>query len=504
MVKCSRYVALAAVLLVATALLFLLRDTTLQGDAYEWLQTARTLHATGDTGYQYRNILYAYILAAPLALGLDPVAFGLVFSGLSLLISTALLYRIGLDYVSPTVAGFASLLFILSYPFLRYATQVFTDIPAVLFATAMIFLHFRFLKTQRPLDLWLGYVAASLAVSLRYATGFFIAAFVYYLWITRRHLKWHIVGVLLALIPYAPQLIYNLKYMAAPIAVSYTAEHPIFGIQFFFKDLGSGREFQLPGYLRYMFLDFRGLFVLLTPVAAFGAVRSFRVLRPPLATYLVLYLACFMLLLPFYSYFSNRYAIPALLPCFIWLPIGIAELLRLIERRAPAWRPWALLALVVIAYSMFEISFQVIDSSRRLHELRERVYTDLGEIIEERDAVYTLASLTDLARRLQSPRPRVFGVEELTPDLLDQWDDRNVYVVWTPQLATSEGGSWRLSIERVRDRLEVVYSARSGAGIELLLFRGLRLAGLGRLIPHEEWYIFRAKGAAAARSLPCV
>jgi hypothetical protein len=211
-----------------------------------------------------------------------------------------------------------------------------------------------------------------------------------------------------------------------------------------------------------------------------------------------------MLLLPFYSYFSNRYAIPALLPCFIWLPIGIAELLRLIERRAPAWRPWALLALVVIAYSMFEISFQVIDSSRRLHELRERVYTDLGEIIEERDAVYTLASLTDLARRLQSPRPRVFGVEELTPDLLDQWDDRNVYVVWTPQLATSEGGSWRLSIERVRDRLEVVYSARSGAGIELLLFRGLRLAGLGRLIPHEEWHIFRAKGAAAARSLPCV
>jgi hypothetical protein len=292
--------------------------------------------------------------------------------------------------------------------------------------------------------------------------------------------------------------------MAAPIAVSYTAEHPIFGIQFFFKDLGSGREFQLPGYLRYMFLDFRGLFVLLTPVAVFGAVRSFRVLRPPLATYLVLYLACFMLLLPFYSYFSNRYAIPALLPCFIWLPIGIAELLRLIERRAPAWRPWALLALVVIAYSMFEISFQVIDSSRRLHELRERVYTDLGEIIEERDAVYTLASLTDLARRLQSPRPRVFGVEELTPDLLDQWDDRNVYVVWTPQLATSEGGSWRLSIERVRDRLAVVYSARSGAGIELLLFRGLRLAGLEWLIPHEEWFIFRAKSAAAARSLPCI
>ena len=95
-------------------------------------------------------------------------------------------------------------------------------------------------------------------------------------------------------------------------------------------------------------------------------------------------------------------------------------------------------------------------------------------------------------------------MEELTPDLLDQWDDRNVYVVWTPQLATSEGGSWRLSIERVRDRLAVVYSARSGAGIELLLFRGLRLAGLEWLIPHEEWFIFRAKSAAAARSLPCI
>lgn len=489
----SRYWPLLGVLALGVVLLFLLADTTLQGDPYEWLRTARTLVETGQTGFQHRNILYSYVLAIPLYLNLDPILFGLIISGLSLLVSAALLYKINLLHSTPVLAGYASLVFVLSYPFLRYASQVFSDIPAIMFIVAMVYFHFRFYRDRKPVNLVLGYLMASFAISMRYASGFFFLAFLYYVWITRRDYRWHLMGVLVAVIPYIPQLIYNIQQLGNPLAISYAAQHPIFGLQFFFQDLGSGHENQLPGYLRYMFFDFRGLFVLLTPLAALGAARAFRVMPRPLAVYLVLYLVSFVVLLPFYSYFSNRYAIPALIPCFVWLPLGINWVSEWLRRRPAIWRWSYLLALVVIAYGMFEISFQIIGSSRDLHQLRARVFEEaLGNYVKSGDAVYTLPSVAPFIQRVEGARPKALEAEELTPAMLDKYSDRNVFVVWTPELATSEGGSWRLSIAQVQDRLVQVYETRSDKPRELLLYRVLRLIGASDIIPAEEWYIFQA------------
>ncbi len=242
----SRYWPLLGVLALGVALLFLLADTTLQGDPYEWLRTARTLVETGQTGFQHRNILYSYVLAIPLDLNLDPILFGLIVSGLSLLVSAALLYKINLLHSTPVLAGYASLVFVLSYPFLRYASQVFSDIPAIMFIVAMVYFHFRFYRDRKPVNLVLGYLMASFAISMRYASGFFFLAFLYYVWITRRDYRWHLMGVLVAVIPYIPQLIYNIQQLGNPLAISYAAQHPIFGLQFFFQVSAAGTRTSCP------------------------------------------------------------------------------------------------------------------------------------------------------------------------------------------------------------------------------------------------------------------
>jgi hypothetical protein len=300
------------------------------------------------------------------------------------------------------------------------------------------------------------------------------------------------VGVALAVIPYVPQLIYNMRYLGGAFSVSYTSVHPIFGWQFFFKDLGSGHEWQLPGYLRYMFLDFRGLFALLTPAALVGALHARRFLGRPLALYLILFILSFIVLLPFYSYFSNRYAIPAIIPCFVWLPLGFDVIGRWWARRRPRRVAWLayVVALALIAYSMFEISFQVIASSRALHELRERVFAQLDRFIQEGDVVYTIDSVQPFALR-GAVRPQAIGAAELTPAMLAQRPGRPAYVVWTPDLVTSEGGSWQLSIRQVRDRLTPIYQDRIAAVPELLLYRTLRALGRSAAIPFEEWTIFQ-------------
>ncbi|MCX6031261.1 MAG: glycosyltransferase family 39 protein [Chloroflexi bacterium] len=486
-----QYIPLLIVLAAGAALLVFLADRTLQADPYDWLQSAKTLYRTGDTGFQHRNILYAYFLVIPLFLHLDVRTFGLILSGISLLLSAALIYRINLEYTSPRSAGFISLLFVLSYPFLRYATQVFSDIPTVLFTVAMVYCHFRFTKHRRPLDLWLGYLMASLAVSLRYASGFFFLAYLYFVWDTRRYVKWHLVGVALAVIPYVPQLIYNVRYMGSPLAISYTSAHPIFGLSFFFKDMGSGHEWQLPGYIRYMFLDFRGLFLPLTPIAALGLVRSFRVIGRPMATYLVLFLVSFIVLLPFYAFFSNRYAIPAIIPCFIWLPLGIQAIGEWLRRRPVGWLLAFGVALALLAYGLFEISFQTIQSSRALHELRDRVFTRLDGYLRPGDVVYTLESVASAVTRDAPAQIEVPKADKVTPDMLAAYADRNVYVAFTPDLVTSEGGSWRLAIDEVRDRLTLLYTDEPQGVSELLLYRVLHWLHRDGVIPYEKWYVYR-------------
>ena len=167
-------------LLLGAILVVFLADPTLQADSSEWLVTASKLYLTGDTGFQHRNILFSYLLALPMVLGSDPIRFGVAFSAISFLLSAYLLYRINARFVPPLVAAYVSLLFVVSYAFLRYGTQVFTDVPAFACVACTVFFHFRYLESRKPADLLLSYFGAGAAVSLRYAGAFFFAAFLYY------------------------------------------------------------------------------------------------------------------------------------------------------------------------------------------------------------------------------------------------------------------------------------------------------------------------------------
>jgi hypothetical protein len=479
------------VLLFGAALVVFLADRTLQADPSEWMATARKLHLTGDTGLQHRNILFAYVLALPMFLGSDPIWFGVAFSGISFILTALLLYRINIRHVSPSIAAYTSLLFIVSYGFLRYGAQVFTDSPTILCLTTMIFFQFRFLESRKPADLLLSYFAAGAAVSLRYASAFFFVPFLYYVWATRAAYRWHLLGILVALIPYVPQLMFNVTYLHNPLAVSYAAKHPILAWHFFRQEMGNGIQWQLVQYVRYFLFDFRGLFVVLTPICVLGAVRSWRRIARPMNVYLVFFVLSFVAFLAFYAFFSNRYILPALIPCFIWLPIGIEHLGRLVPQGSRAWRTVYLAALALIAYGMFELSFQLVQSSRAMHEGRVALIQDLSEIVNDGDVVITLPSMRESVVRLGPKDIAAVGLTTLTPDDLAQFAGRQTYVLWTPKQWTSEGSEPSLAINAVRDRLTPVQTLKSPDVVELLLYRLLRKMGLAKLIPAEEWVIFR-------------
>ena len=478
-------------LLLGAILVVLLADPTLQADSSEWMVTARNLYLTGDTGFQHRNILFSYLLALPLVLGSDPIRFGVAFSAISYLLSAYLLYRINARFVAPLFAAYVSLLFIVSYPFLRYGTQVFTDVPAFACVICTVFFHFRYLESRKPLDLLLSYFWAGAAVSLRYAGAFFFTAFLYTIWATRKAYRWHLLGVLVALIPYIPQLLFNINYLHNPIAFSYAAKHPILSLQFFRQEMGNGIHWQLLHYVRYLFFDFRGLFVVLTPVCVLGAVRSFRKIGRPMSIYLVLFFATFIACLAFYAFFSNRYVMPALIPCFVWVAIGIERLGERLTLRSRTWRTLYLVALILVAYGMFEISFQLVQSSRAMHVTRATLLRDLGDIVKDGDVVVTLPSMKESVVRLTPRQVEAVGVSSLTPEMLAHYAGRDVYVVWTPKQWASEGAASSLSVDAVRDRLVPVRTLQSPAVVELLLYRLLRQLGLEQLIPAEEWVVFK-------------
>ncbi len=480
-----------AVLLSGGLLVLLLADPTLQADPADWMATARNLVQQGDTGFQHRNILFAYVLALPMALGMNPVWFGVAFSGLSLLISAFLLYRISIRFVSTGFAAYTSLLFIFSWPFLRYGTQVFTDVPAVACLMAMVFFHFRYLDHRQPGDLLLGDFAAGLAVSLRYASAFTLIAFLYFLWITRRAYKWHLLGVSIALVPYLPQLLFNVRHLGHPLALSYAAMHPILNWSYFREEFGNGVRYQLLHYIRYLFFDFRGLFAVLTPFCVWGAMRSGQVIGRPKNAYLGSFFAGYLGFLSFYSFFSNRYLMPALIPCFIWLAVGIARLDARLSPGSFARRFGYPAVLFLVAYGIFDVNVQLVQSSRTLHITRTRVIEALDGIARDQDFVVTPPNMQGYVLRQARVHYEVIGVSTLVPADLARLEGRRAYVLWAPRLWIAEGANWNLSVDAVRERLTPVKTMRSPAIIELLLFRFLRLVGRESFIPSEEWVIFQ-------------
>lgn len=69
--------------------------------------------------------------------------------------------------------------------------------------------------------------------------------------------------------------------------------------------------------------------------------------------------------------------------------------------------------------------------------------------------------------------------------------NRGIYVVRTPTLITSEGGSCHLTIDKVRDDLSLVYATQNEPVIELILYRMLRLLRIDQLIPHVKLFVYK-------------
>lgn len=493
-----RHLPLAGTLAIGWGLLLFLADRTLQVDMYGWMSTAHKIYATGGPDAQHRNILFSYILSVPFYLQWDPVVFGLAVCGTALTAATVFLYALTLRCTGRRVAAYGSLVFILSYPLLRYSSQVFTDIVALACLMAAFLCQLKFLENRKPAALLAGYFLISLAVSLRYANAFFLPAFIYFLWLSRKQIAWHLAGAAIAVLPYWPQLLFNLDTYGSVFTLSYSssAAFPVMSWKYFLQELNKGYHLQFFHYLRYLFLDFRGLFFLLSPLCLLGFFYAGEYMGKTAARYLALLFFSYLLVLSFYWFFSIRYAIPALIPCFVWLAIGIARLTSAVRSRGGFLKAALVLFLAVNAYLMLELSFQVIQSSRANHEIREALFRHLGGLMREGDIVLTNEEY--LASRFLPAGAQIMDRKGQEPIGRDGWRGfagRTLYLVAPQKRFVSEGatGKWDLAVESLPPWMERIAHREAGPVRELALFPVLRRLGLDGHIPLEKWDLYRGK-----------
>lgn len=486
--KISTYLIIVVLLvgLITTIFLF---DKALQADAYSWLQTANKIFKTGDTGFQHRNILYSYLLSVPIFLKLNPINFGLFVSAISLLLSAFLLYKINQKYSSNTFAAYVSFLFIFSYPVLRYGTQLFTDILALFFLISTLYFTIKYYENKKTIYLFIVYLSTGFTVSLRYASVFFIFAFLYFIWITREYYIYHIIGVLISLIPFIPQIIFNLKYLDNIYSLGYAAAHPTLSFKYFVHEL-KGHNFQILSYIKFLFFDFRGLLFIFTPVCFYGLTKSFKLLEKRLAIYFTLFFVSIIFLLSFYAYFSNRYSIPALIPCFIWVNIGLYELFNRLKSRSLNLLNIYIVVLILAAYGLFDINFQLVQSSRALHEVRAKIFVKLNDFINDEDIVITNEQST--AGMYVNKKIILLKPYQLSNAIFDKYSNKKFYLVKTDKRFTSEDG-WDYDIKNneIDASFSKIYSIEMKPIKELLFYRLLKIFKLEKIIPSEEWHIIK-------------
>lgn len=478
-----------AIMIIGITSVIFLFDRTLQGDAYSWLQTSYKLYETGETGFQARNILYSYILSIPLFLNIDPINFGLIISGISVILAAIVLYHINQRYASKNFAAFTSFLFIFSYPVLRYGTMLFTDISALFFLLISVFFTIKFYKNNKITYLFIIYISASIAVSLRYASAFYLIAFLYFIWTTRKYYIYHIIGFLLAFFPFIPQIIYNINYLENVYSLSYTAAHPTLSLEYFILGL-KGHNFQILSYLKFIFFDFRGILFVFTPFCLYGMIKSFKSLDKKMAVYFVLFFGSILILLSFYAYFSNRYIIPALIPCFIWLNIGLYELYNKIKLWKIGWVRIYIFSLVLSAYVLFDLNFQVVQSSRALHESREQFFTKVNDFIEEGDII--ISNENNYITRFVTKKIVLLKPYQLNDEMFNKYSKKNFYLLKTDKKFSSEDG-WNNNINdnKIEATFSKIYTSKMKPIKELLLYKILKIIKLKKIIPFEEWHIIK-------------
>ena len=286
----------------------------------------------------------------------------------------------------------------------------------------------KFYENNKIFDLFIVYISAAIAVSLRYANALYLIAFLYFIWTTRAHYKYHIIAILFSIIPLIPQIIFNFNYLDNIYSLSYAAVHPTLSFKYFFLEL-KGHNFQILSYLKFLFFDFRGILFVFTPFCIYGMIKSFKSLDKKLAVYFVLFFGSILILLSFYAYFSNRYIMPALIPCFIWLNIGLYHLYHKIKSWEGNWTKVYIISLVLLAYGLFDLNFQVVQSSRALHETREQFFTKVNDLIDDGDVI--ISNERYYISRFVNKKIQLLRPNQLNDEIFKKYSRENVYLLKT-------------------------------------------------------------------------
>ncbi|MBN1600070.1 MAG: hypothetical protein JW915_00610 [Chitinispirillaceae bacterium] len=504
--KTSSYVfsrgCLAAILVCGWFLLHFLQDRVVGFDASSWFENALNLYENGKTGCQFRNILYAYILYIPLALKIDCTTFALSLSALSVLFITVLLYEINIRKSSVCPAAFTSLAFLLSFPMLRFGSQVFSDIPTLAAIMCTVFIVWLVMDKKQDRLIPLVYLFASLSISLRYASFFFFPALLIFFWSTRKKLLFHIAGLCLSVVPYIPQLVYNHHYLNGLMSISYVEHQPTLSFTYFFQELEFGKRFQLFHYLNDLFFNFKGIFILFSPFVFIGVKSSFTEFDRRFAKFLIVYFVSTVILLSFFVAFSNRYVIAALLPCYIWLNIGIKRAYTWVQNHK--WNTIAVHVFLLLAlYGNFEICFHAVQSTRAIHYARFSAIKKIDSLVKDGDVVACEIEISRYFSQFNNMSIKNRNITYITSKEYETFlngkagSSSAVYCIMPTVRWLSEGINRKNAVGQQyktnqRPDFSLIAKISSENIVELSFYKILRFFYYDYLIPHEDWLLVKS------------
>ena len=498
-------------IIAGSILIRLLSDRIVSSDAADLFRNSVNLFESGSTGYQFRNILFSYILAVPLFLSIDVTGFALFLSLLSVIACTTIIYSIVYPKTGGTIAAFSAAAFILSFPVLRYATQVNSDIPALALIAGTLYCSWLVLDKNKIRAIPLVYFFGSFSVSLRYGSVFIAPALLYFFWVTKKRYLFHLAGIVLGVIPIIPQLIYNSHYLSSIYSISYSELQPTLALRHFFQESNQGLHFQLLHYIKNTHFSFRGIPVYFLPLTITGIVESFGRFSPFYSRFLIIFHLAFLILLSFFAGFENRYALGALLPCFIWLALGTDRLYSLVKKsstRKIVFLTWITGGL----YCSFEIGFHIIQSSRAIHQARFDIIEKTTALLNSSDIV-----CTELDNNYCHPRIKTASFNRKKINYYPFYDTLRTiephlaggsfYCIFPTSRWLSEGQVRHSGVNTVTPArftaVTIVDSCSSGDITELGFYRLLRILHREHMIPRENWLLVRMDPSADTAGSHC-
>jgi hypothetical protein len=385
---------------------------------------------------------------------------------------------------------------------LRFGTQIFSDIPTLASIMGTLYLVWLVLERKQEKVIPLVYLFASLSISLRYASGFFFPSLIIFFWVTRKKCLLHTIGLCLSVIPFIPQLIYNHHHLSNMISISYVAHQPTLSFSYFFQELEFGKKLQIFHYLRDLFFNFKGIFILFSPVVFIGVRASFNEFGKHFACFLLTFFISVVILLSFFAGFSNRYVITALLPCYIWFNIGLKTLFDWIKgHKIKRYGLYTFLFLSL--YCNFEICFHAVQSTRAIHYSRYSIINEANALVKDGDIIVCELDISRYFPQFNNISIQNKNVQYINSNIYESILKKNpepsssIYCIIPSIRWYSEGFKKNNNSEgQLKNLLSVsspIAKITSEKIYELSFYKFLRFIHKEYLIPCEEWLIFKIR-----------